>query len=113
MGVKVCILIKAKAFGRCPSLAPTNTSLEAAKMDPFNDPKVEEATKRGMIQAIGPRIRSPKDCHVGKKPNNMFRTVYVLFHFQLKFYYNVSYHCHSTRFQNFVFTEHDKVSDIG
>ncbi len=55
------MLIKARAFGRCPSLAPTKTNLDAAKIEPFSDPNVEQATNNGIIQAIGPRIRSPKD----------------------------------------------------
>jgi len=61
MGVKVWMLISAKALGKWPSLAPTKTNLEAANMDPFKDPNVDEATNRGMIHAIGPRMRSPND----------------------------------------------------
>ena len=40
--------------GNCPSLAPTKKSLDDANMAPFTDPKVEDATNKGIIHAIVP-----------------------------------------------------------
>jgi len=52
--------MRAMAVGRCPFRAPTKNNLEDAKMAPFNAPKVEQATKNGMIHDMTPNILSPK-----------------------------------------------------
>ena len=43
----------------CPPLAPTKKSLDDAKIPPLTAPKVEQATKKGMIQDITPKSRLP------------------------------------------------------
>jgi hypothetical protein len=48
------------AVGRCPFRAPTKNNLEDAKMAPFRAPKVEQATKNGMVHDMTPSILSPK-----------------------------------------------------
>ena len=52
--------MKAIVRGICPSLAPTKNNLDDAKIPPFTDPKVEQATNSGINQAIGPNKRYPK-----------------------------------------------------
>ena len=47
-------------LGICPFLAATKNSLEEAKIPPLTAPKVEQATKNGIIQDITPRNRFPK-----------------------------------------------------
>lgn len=53
------ISIRAIAAGRCPCLAPTKNSLEEAKIAPFNEPKVEHATKKGISKEKPPSIWLP------------------------------------------------------
>jgi hypothetical protein len=60
IGVKHLTLISEMAAGRWPFLAPTKNSLELAKIAPFSDPKVEQATNKGISQANIPSILSPK-----------------------------------------------------
>ena len=60
IGVNLLTLIKAIALGMCPFLAPTKKSLDDAKIPPLTAPKVEHATKNGMIQDITPSSRFPK-----------------------------------------------------
>jgi hypothetical protein len=60
IGVKLRTLIREMAVGRCPFRAPTKNNLDDAKIAPFNAPKVEHATKNGMIQDITPSNLSPK-----------------------------------------------------
>ena len=60
IGVNLLVLIKAMALGICPFLAPTKKSLEEAKMPPLTAPKVEQATKNGIIHDITPSNRFPK-----------------------------------------------------
>ena len=60
IGVLVDVVMKAIVRGICPSLAPTKNNLDDAKIPPFTDPKVEQATNRGINQAIGPNKRYPK-----------------------------------------------------
>lgn len=60
IGVKLRTLIKAMAVGRCPFRAPTKNNLDDANIAPFNAPKVEHATKNGMIHDITPSNLSPK-----------------------------------------------------
>ena len=59
IGVKYLRLIREITDGRWPFLAPTKKSRELAKIAPFNDPKVEQATKSGISQANIPSILSP------------------------------------------------------
>ena len=59
MGVRVEVVMNAIVFGICPSLAPTKNSLEDANIPPFTEPKQEQATNTGIIQAIGPNKRLP------------------------------------------------------
>ena len=54
IGVKFFTLIREMAVGKCPLRAPTKKSLDEAKIAPFRAPKVEQATKNDIIQAIGP-----------------------------------------------------------
>ena len=61
-GVSDPVDSSAIALGNCPCLAPTKNSLEEAKMPPLTDPKVEQATKRGIVQDITPNNRLPKVC---------------------------------------------------
>jgi hypothetical protein len=60
IGVKHFTLINEIAAGRCPSRAPTKNNRELAKIAPFKDPKVEQATKSGISHANIPNILSPK-----------------------------------------------------
>ena len=53
-GVTLVTWIMARAAGICPSLAPAKNSLEVVSMFPFTAPKVDRATKMGIIQAICP-----------------------------------------------------------
>lgn len=59
IGVKHLMLISEIAAGRCPFLAPTKNSRELAKIAPFSDPKVEQATNSGISHANIPNILSP------------------------------------------------------
>lgn len=59
IGVKYLMLIIDKKEGRWPDLAPTKYNLEDAKIPPFNPPKVEHATDKGMIQEKIPNNRLP------------------------------------------------------
>lgn len=59
MGVKFLTLMREMAVGKCPLRAPTKKSLDDAKIAPFRAPKVEQATKNGINQAIGPKSLSP------------------------------------------------------
>lgn len=45
--------------GKWPFLAPTKNSLEEAKIAPFREPKVEQATNSGIKNANIPNILSP------------------------------------------------------
>lgn len=60
IGVKFWTLIRDMAVGRCPFRAPTKNNLDDAKIAPFSAPKVEHATKNGMIHDIKPNNLSPK-----------------------------------------------------
>jgi hypothetical protein len=60
IGVKHLTLISEIAAGRWPFLAPTKNNRELAKIAPFSDPKVEQATNNGISQANIPSILSPK-----------------------------------------------------
>ena len=60
IGVLVDFVMKAIVRGICPSLAPTKNNLDDAKIPPLTDPKVEQATNRGINHAIGPNNRYPK-----------------------------------------------------
>lgn len=53
------MLINEIAAGKWPFRAPTKNSLDEAKIAPFNDPKVDAATKIGIVQANHPNIFSP------------------------------------------------------
>ena len=46
-------------LGICPLLAPTKNSLDDAKIPPLTAPKVEQATKKGMIHDMTPSNRFP------------------------------------------------------
>ncbi len=61
-GVSDPVDSSAIALGNCPCLAPTKNSLEEAKMPPLTDPKVEQATKSGIVQDITPNNRLPNVC---------------------------------------------------
>ncbi|KAL0101810.1 hypothetical protein PUN28_019149 [Cardiocondyla obscurior] len=62
------------AVGRCPFRAPTKNNLADAKIAPFNAPKVEHATKNGMIQDITPNTamiyKSPSEDSCKSDRNN-------------------------------------------
>ena len=60
MGVSVWTLMRAMDLGMRPPLAPTKNSRELAKMPPLTEPNVEQATNRGITNAIGPKILFPK-----------------------------------------------------
>ena len=60
IGVYLLMFKRAIVLGMCPFRAPTKKSLELAKIPPFTAPKVEQATKNGIIQDITPKNRSPK-----------------------------------------------------
>lgn len=57
-GVSLLISIRQIARGRCPALAPTKKSLEEAKIAPFKEPNVEQATKNGIRRENVPNILS-------------------------------------------------------
>lgn len=59
-GVSLLTSIKAIAHGRCLWRAPTKKSLELAKMAPLREPKVEQATKKGIRKEKVPSILSEK-----------------------------------------------------
>ena len=59
IGVKHLTLINEIAAGRWPFRAPTKNNRELAKIAPFNEPNVEQATKSGMSHANIPSILSP------------------------------------------------------
>jgi hypothetical protein len=52
-------LIKEIQAGKCPFLAPTKKRRDEANIAPFNDPKVEHATNKGIRKANIPNILSP------------------------------------------------------
>lgn len=60
IGVKFLTLMSDIAVGKWPLRAPTKKSRELAKMAPFRAPKVEQATKNGIIHDMGPSNLSPK-----------------------------------------------------
>lgn len=60
IGVRHLMLINEMAAGRWPLRAPTKNNRELAKIAPFNDPKVEQATKSGITHANIPSILSLK-----------------------------------------------------
>ncbi len=60
IGVLLCMLSSAIALGMCPQRAPAKNSLEEVKMPPLTDPKVEQATNRGITHHIGPSMRYAK-----------------------------------------------------
>lgn len=66
VGVKLRTLMREMAEGRCPLRAPTKNNRDDAKIAPFNAPKVEQATKNGIIQDITPNSLSPKVCKRSK-----------------------------------------------
>jgi hypothetical protein len=49
IGVRHLTFIREIAAGKCPFRAPTKNNRELAKIAPFRDPNVEQATKRGII----------------------------------------------------------------
>ena len=57
MGVVLLMEIMVSAPGIWPSLAPEKNNLEDVSNCPLTAPKVEQATKMGMIQAILPYSR--------------------------------------------------------
>lgn len=59
IGVRHFTLINEMAAGRCPLRAPTKNNRELAKIAPFSEPKVEQATKSGIKNANIPSILSP------------------------------------------------------
>lgn len=59
IGVKHLMLMRLIQAGRCPFLAPTKNKRELAKIAPFNEPKVEQATNNGINHANIPSILSP------------------------------------------------------
>lgn len=59
IGVRHLILMSEIAAGKCPFRAPTKNNRELAKIAPFNDPNVEQATNNGINQANIPNILSP------------------------------------------------------
>lgn len=56
IGVKQLILTREMAAGKCPFRAPTKNNRDEAKIAPFSDPNVEQATKSGIIQANQPSV---------------------------------------------------------
>lgn len=50
IGVRHLTLMSDMAAGKCPFLAPTKNKRELAKIAPFREPKVEQATNSGIIQ---------------------------------------------------------------
>lgn len=58
-GVKFLTFIRAMAVGKWPFLAPTKNKRDEANMAPFNAPKVEQATKKGIVHDITPSNLSP------------------------------------------------------
>lgn len=58
-GVSLLMSMRHMARGRWPALAPTKNNLEDAKMAPFRDPNVEQATKKGIRKENIPNILSP------------------------------------------------------
>ena len=62
IGVKELKLIKDIILGICPFLAATKKSRDEAKIPPLTAPKVEQATKKGIIQDMTPKNRFPKVC---------------------------------------------------
>lgn len=58
-GVNLLMSIKAIACNKWPFLAPTKKSRDEANIAPFNEPKVEHATKNGIVHENQPSILSP------------------------------------------------------
>lgn len=56
IGVKQLTLIKEMAAGKWPFRAPTKNKRDDAKIAPFNEPNVEQATNSGIINANCPNI---------------------------------------------------------
>lgn len=56
IGVKQLTLINEMAAGKWPFRAPTKNNRDDAKMAPFNEPNVEQATNNGITQAKNPNI---------------------------------------------------------
>ena len=69
-GVRQFTLIKDIAAGKWPLRAPTKNRRDEAKIAPFNEPKVEQATKNGISQAMYPNILSPKVTATALEDNN-------------------------------------------
>ena len=63
IGVSVLKFINDIILGIWPFLAATKKSRDEAKIPPLTAPKVEQATKTGIIHDITPRNRSPKVCN--------------------------------------------------
>lgn len=56
IGVKHLTLINDMAAGKCPLRAPTKNKRDDAKIAPFKEPNVEQATNNGITQANRPSI---------------------------------------------------------
>lgn len=54
IGVKQLTLINDIAAGKCPFRAPTKNKRDDAKIAPFKEPNVEQATNNGITQANMP-----------------------------------------------------------
>jgi hypothetical protein len=50
IGVRHLTFMSEIAAGKCPFLAPTKNNRELAKIAPFSEPNVLQATNSGMIQ---------------------------------------------------------------
>jgi hypothetical protein len=61
IGVLELTLMSAIILGMCPFLAPTKKMREEAKMPPLTAPNVEQATNKGIVQAITPMMRLAND----------------------------------------------------
>ena len=68
MGVVLEMEIMVSAPGICPSRAPEKKSLEEVSSWPLTAPKVEHATKMGMIQAMRPYRRLAKVTATASEP---------------------------------------------
>lgn len=84
IGVKFRTLMREMAEGRCPLRAPTKNNRDDAKIAPFRAPKVEQATKSGIIQDITPSSLLPK---VWKRNNRCERKIklFTIFYTQIKY----------------------------
>ena len=60
MGVRCLMLMRAILRGKCPLRAPTKNNRDEANIPLLTAPKVEQATKKGMIHRITPNILLPK-----------------------------------------------------